>query len=73
MSILASHRLCILAHLTCTYHRVCKIELNNLHRHITVIHFDIFVETPTFQMLQHTAVPLGNVELFKGIDSETHI
>ena len=41
------------------------MELNNLHKHITVIHFDIFVETPTFQMLQRMAVPLGNVKLFK--------
>ena len=65
MSILANHRLRILAHKTCIYHRVCKIELNNLHKHITVIHFDIFVETPTFQMFQHTAVPLLNVKLFK--------
>ena len=48
MSILASHELCILAHLTCICHRVCDIGLNNLQKHITVLHFDIFVETPTF-------------------------
>ena len=57
--------LCNLVHLTCIYHRVCKIELNNWHKHIPVIHFDIFLETPTFQMLQHTAVPLGTAEVFK--------
>ena len=29
------------------------------------MHVDIFVETPTFQMLQQTAVPLGNIKLFQ--------
>ena len=43
------------------------MELNNLHKHVTVINFDIFVETPTFQMLKHTAVPLGSIKLLNKI------